>query len=66
MTNNRNIYRKADHLSQNAKIFHKWKYEYNDLGYNIKMPKNAVGHKLKHPNLTFENEKQHDIVKLQL
>jgi perosamine synthetase len=38
MTNNRNIYRKADHLSQNAKIFHKWKYEYNDLGYNIKMP----------------------------
>ena len=38
MTNSRNIYRKADHLSQNAKISHKWKYEYNDIGYNIKMP----------------------------
>ena len=38
MTNNLNIYKKADHLAQNAKIVHKWKYEYNDLGYNIKMP----------------------------
>ena len=38
MTNNYNIYKKADHLSQNAKIPHKWKYEYNNLGYNIKMP----------------------------
>tara|TARA_B110000483_G_C18168318_1_gene532265 strand:+ start:21 stop:1187 length:1167 start_codon:yes stop_codon:yes gene_type:complete len=38
MTNNLNIYRKAEHLSQNAKISHKWKYEYNDIGYNIKMP----------------------------
>jgi len=38
MTNSRNIYHKAEHLSQNAKIPHKWKYEYNDLGYNIKMP----------------------------
>jgi perosamine synthetase len=38
MTNNPNIYRKADHLSQNAKISHKWTYEYIDLAYNIKMP----------------------------
>jgi len=38
MTNSLNIYQKANHLSQNAKISHKWKYEYNDLGYNIKMP----------------------------
>ncbi len=38
MTNSHKIYKKANHLSQNAKIFHKWKYEYNDLGYNIKMP----------------------------
>jgi perosamine synthetase len=38
MTNSLKIYKKADHLSQNAKVFHKWKYEYTDLGYNIKMP----------------------------
>ena len=38
MTNNLKIYKKADHLSQNAKIIHRWKYEYNDLGYNFKMP----------------------------
>ena len=38
MTNSLNIYQKANHLSENAKISHKWKYEYNDLGYNIKMP----------------------------
>jgi len=38
MTNNYNIFKKANHLSQNAKKFHKWKYEYDDLGYNIKMP----------------------------
>ena len=29
-----------------------------DKTYNVKMPKNAVEHKLKHPNLPFENEKQ--------
>ena len=38
ITNNYKIFKKAEHLSQNAKISHKWKYEYNDLGYNIKMP----------------------------
>ena len=38
MTNNLKIYKNADHLSQNAKITHRWKYEYNDLGYNFKMP----------------------------
>ena len=38
MTNNYNIFKKANHLSQNAKKIHKWKYEYDDLGYNIKMP----------------------------
>jgi perosamine synthetase len=38
MTNNLKTYKKADHLSQNAKIIHRWKYEYNDLGYNFKMP----------------------------
>lgn len=38
MTNNYNIFKTAEHLSQNAKISHKWKYEYDDLGYNIKMP----------------------------
>jgi len=38
MTNNYDMFKKADHLSQNAKKFHKWKYEYDDLGYNIKMP----------------------------
>ena len=38
MTNNLKIYKYADHLSQNAKIIHRWKYEYNDLGYNFKMP----------------------------
>lgn len=38
MTNNLNIYKKSEHLSQNAKKNHKWKYEYDDLGYNIKMP----------------------------
>ncbi len=38
LTNNSKIFAKAEHLSQNAKISHKWKYEYNDLGYNIKMP----------------------------
>ena len=38
MTNNLKTYKNADHLSQNAKITHRWKYEYNDLGYNFKMP----------------------------
>tara|TARA_B100001027_G_scaffold215656_1_gene190069 strand:- start:79 stop:1239 length:1161 start_codon:yes stop_codon:yes gene_type:complete len=38
MTNNTRIHKKAEHLSQNAKIKHKWKYEYDDLGYNIRMP----------------------------
>lgn len=38
MTNNYKIFKKAEHLSQNAKKTHKWKYEYDDLGYNIKMP----------------------------
>ncbi len=38
ITNNSKIFKKAEHLSQNAKISHKWKYEYNDLGYNFKMP----------------------------
>ena len=38
MTNDYNIFKKADHLSQNAKLPHKWKYEYDDIGYNIKMP----------------------------
>ena len=38
MTDNYNIFKKAEHLSQNAKKTHKWKYEYDDLGYNIKMP----------------------------
>ena len=38
LTNTSKIFKKAEHLSQNAKISHKWKYEYNDLGYNIKMP----------------------------
>jgi len=38
MTNSLKISKKADHLSQNAKVLHKWKYKYNDLGYNIKMP----------------------------
>ncbi len=38
LTNNKKIYLKAKHLSQNAKIEHNWKYDYNDLGYNIGMP----------------------------
>ncbi len=38
LTNKYNIFNKAEHLAQNAKLSHKWKYNYNDLGYNIKMP----------------------------
>ena len=38
ITNNKKVYIKSRHLSQNAKMHHPWKYKYDDLGYNISMP----------------------------
>ena len=38
ITNRKDIYIKARHLSQNAKLKHLWKYSYDNIGYNIAMP----------------------------
>lgn len=38
ITNKKEIYLKAKHLSQNAKLKHLWRYRYDDIGYNIAMP----------------------------
>ena len=38
ITNRKDIYIKASHLSQNAKLKHLWKYSYDNIGYNIAMP----------------------------
>jgi perosamine synthetase len=38
ITNRKDIYVKARHLSQNAKLKHLWEYKYDNIGYNIAMP----------------------------
>jgi len=38
LTNNFKIYKKAKMLSQVAKKPHPWKYDYNGLGFNYRMP----------------------------
>ena len=38
ITNRKDIYLKARHLSQNAKLKHLWEYKYDNIGYNIAMP----------------------------
>ena len=38
LTNNKNIAKRISHLSSISKVNHKWKYEYNEIGYNYKMP----------------------------
>ena len=38
ITDRKDIYTKARHLSQNAKLKHSWEYRYDNIGYNIVMP----------------------------
>ena len=38
ITDRKDIYIKARHLSQNAKLKHLWEYRYDNIGYNIAMP----------------------------
>lgn len=38
LTNNKKLAKKIKYLSTTAKIPHKWKYEYSDIGYNYRMP----------------------------
>ena len=38
ITNRKDVYLKARHLSQNAKLKHLWEYKYDNIGYNIAMP----------------------------
>ncbi len=38
ITNRKDVYIRAKHLSQNAKLKHLWEYRYDNIGYNIAMP----------------------------
>ena len=38
LTNNKQIFAKAKHLSRVAKIEHKWEFQHDQLGYNYRMP----------------------------
>ncbi len=38
ITNNKNLAKKIKHLSNTAKIKHKWEYIHDDIGYNFRMP----------------------------
>lgn len=38
MTNSKELYEKARHITSTAKIAHPWKYNYDQLGFNYRMP----------------------------
>ena len=38
MTNDPSLGRRAKHLSTTAKIFHPWRYEHDEVGYNYRLP----------------------------
>ena len=38
LTNNKTLAKKARYLISNSKTPHKWKYSYNQIGYNYRMP----------------------------
>ena len=38
VTNNKSLAKKAKHLTTTAKIFHKWNFNHNMVGYNYRMP----------------------------
>jgi len=38
ITNNKSLSKKALHLISNSKLNHKWKYNYDQLGFNYRMP----------------------------
>ena len=38
ITNSKLISKKALHLISNSKLNHKWKYDYDQLGFNYRMP----------------------------
>ena len=38
ITNNKNLANKIKHLTNTAKIKHKWEYIHDDIGYNFRMP----------------------------
>lgn len=38
ITNNFKLYKKIKHICTTAKIFHKWKYIHDDVGYNFRLP----------------------------
>ena len=38
ITNNLKLFRKIKHLCSTAKIFHKWKYIHDEVGYNFRLP----------------------------
>ena len=43
LTNNKKLAKRARYLVSNSKLSHAWKYSYNEVGYNYRMPNlNAV------------------------
>ena len=38
ITNKKNIAKKINHLTNTAKIYHKWEYIHDDIGYNFRLP----------------------------
>ena len=38
VTNNKELAKRAKHLTSTAKIYHKWEYVHDEIGYNYRMP----------------------------
>jgi perosamine synthetase len=38
LTNNKQLYEKAKHLSKVSKIAHQWEFQHSEVGYNFRMP----------------------------
>ena len=38
LTNNKNVFKRINHISTTSKKTHKWEYDYNELGFNYRLP----------------------------
>lgn len=55
ITNRKDVYIRAKHLSQNAKLKHLWEYRYDNIGYNIAMPNINASLGLSQVNRLYKN-----------
>ena len=38
LTNNKNLFKRINHISTTSKKNHKWEYDYSELGFNYRLP----------------------------